>query len=94
MMKALPLILRATAALTVAAVLILWVAGGAHRGWSMNRVPLKKSDEITGIEYVEYEDRFVPGLEVLAGGAGASVLLFGLSFLFRKQHSNLKPNHP
>ncbi len=92
MVKALPLILRATAALLLAGVVIWWIVGGAHRGWSMNRVPINKTDEITGIAYVEYEDRYVPGLEFLGGGAGAAVLLFGLSFLFRKPHSNLKPS--
>jgi len=91
MVKVIPLVLRATAALLLAGVVILWVVGGAHQGWSMNRVPLTKTDEITGIDYVEYEDRFVAGLEVLAGGTGGAVLLFGLSFLFRKPTSNLKP---
>lgn len=92
MVKVLPLLVRATAALLLAGVLIWWVVGGAHRGWSMNRVPINKTDEITGIAYVEYEDRYVPGIEVLGGGVGAAVLLFGLSFLFRKPHSNLKPS--
>lgn len=93
MVKILPLALRATAALLLAGVVIWWALSGAHRGWSMNRVPVNKTDEITGIAFVEYEDRFVPGLEMLGGGAGAAVLLFGLSFLFRKSHSTLKPTN-
>lgn len=90
MSKALPLICRALAALILAGVLAAWIAGGAHRGWSMDQVPLKKTDEVTGLEYVEYEDRFVAGLDVLAGGIGAAVVLFGASFLFRKPESKLK----
>lgn len=92
MVKSLPLIFRATAAMLLAGVVIWWAAAGAHGGWSMNRVPINMTDEITGIEYVEYEDRFVPGLEVLVGGAGTAVLLFAFSFLFRKPQSNLKPS--
>lgn len=80
-------LLRVVSGLLLVAVVAYWAAAGAHRGWSMNRVPIKKTDDLTGIEYVEYEDRFVPGVEVLAGGVGASVLLFGLSFLFRKRSS-------
>ncbi len=89
-MKHLPLVLRALSALLLGGLLIYWVLNGAHRGWNMNQVPVTKSDEITGINYVEYENRFVPGIEFLGSGIAASGLLFGLSFLFRKRQSNLK----
>jgi hypothetical protein len=58
----------------------------------MDRVPVEKTDELTGIAYVEYEDRFVPGMEFLGAGVAASAVLFGLSFLFRKRVSNLRPS--
>jgi hypothetical protein len=53
-----------------------WAMTGARLGWSMNRVPVAQIDEITGIEYVTYDDRFVPGVEI-AGG----FLLLSLVFL-------------
>jgi len=60
-----------------------WVYKGAHRGWSQNRVPIRHIDEITGIEYQVYEERFVPGIEWLGGAAVLAGGLFGLSFLPR-----------
>ena len=91
-MRFLPLALRACSALLLGGILAYWMLNGAHRGWNMDRVPLEKIDEITGIAYVEYEERFVPGMEFLAVGVAASAVLFGLSFLFRKRVSHLKPS--
>lgn len=53
-----------------------WGMTGVHLGWSMNRVPVVQLDEITGIEYTTYDERFVPGIEI-AGG----FLLLSLVFL-------------
>lgn len=90
-MKNLPLLLRALAALTLGGVLTYWVLQGAHRGWNIDKVPVNKTDEITGIAYVDYEERFVPGVEFLATGTAVALLLFGSSFLFRRRLSHLKP---
>lgn len=71
--------------------IIYWAGKGAHTGWSMNRVPIPQVDEITGIEYITYEDRFVPGVEWLAGGVGLAALFLATSFFFRSKqpdHSN------
>ncbi len=64
-----------------------WGAKGARIGWSQHQVPIQEVDEVTGLDYVRYEDRFVPGLEWLAGGCAVAVLLFGASFLFRSHFS-------
>lgn len=64
-----------------------WAAKGAHRGWSQDRVPVKQLDEITGLEHVTYEDRYVPGVDFLGGGLGISALLLVVSF-FVRQKSN------
>jgi hypothetical protein len=64
---------------------IFWVTQGSHRGWSQNRVPVPQIDDITGIEYVTYEERFVPGVDLLAGGIGAAAALFALSFFLRSK---------
>jgi len=62
-----------------------WFAKGAHTGWSQHRVPIQQVDEVTGLEFVTYEDRYVPGIEVLATGLASGALLFGVSFFFRKK---------
>jgi len=60
-----------------------WIASGANRGWTKNKVPIKVVDEVTGIVGVSYHEKFVPGVDFLAVAAGAGFLCAGLSFLFR-----------
>jgi hypothetical protein len=77
--------LRGIAALLMLATLVFWAAKGAHTGWSKDQVPIKQTDEVTGIEFVTYEERFVPGVEFLAAGAGLAAGLFALSFLVQRK---------
>lgn len=79
-------------ALAVLAVSIgFWAAKGARLGWSQNQVPVQGVDEITGLDYVRYEQRFVPGIEWVGGAAGLAAALFALSFLFRSNSSLRTP---
>lgn len=78
------LIIRIFALLLAIGVIAFWAASGADRGWTKTTVPVQKLDPITEIEFVEYEKRFVPGVDFLIAGIGASIFLFGTSFLFRK----------
>jgi hypothetical protein len=77
--------LRLTAAILLLGVVGFWAAKGAHTGWTMNQVPVKQTDEITGIEFVTYEKRFVPGIEFLGGGGGLAAGLFAVSLLFKSK---------
>jgi len=55
-----------------------------------NRVEKRAVDEVTGIEAVAFEDRFVPGVDFLGGAALGAGTLIGISFLFRnKQKSQI-----
>lgn len=76
--------LRGIALLALVATGVWWAATGAHRGWSKNTVQVLELDPITGIEKITHEDRFVPGVDTLALGAGAAAVLFGASFLIRR----------
>jgi len=59
---------------------------GAHQGWSQNRVPRHATDEVTGLEHVIYENRFLPGVDLLFGGCTATIiLLLSAYFLHRRQ---------
>lgn len=62
-----------------------WAAAGANSGWTKNRVEKRTVDEVTGIEAVTFEDRFVPGVDFLGGVAVGAGTLIGISFLFRKK---------
>jgi hypothetical protein len=63
-----------------------WLATGANRGWTKNKIPIKTVDEVTGIEGTTYQDKFVPGVDFLAVTVGAGLLCGGASFLFRTKH--------
>jgi hypothetical protein len=76
-------ILRVLALAILLAALGYWLAKGANRGWNKNKVPVKTVDDVTGIESVTYEKKFIPGAEFLASAGAACVFCFGLSFLFR-----------
>ena len=77
-------LLRILAALALVGGVGFWLVAGANTGWTKNRVPKKFVDDVTGIEAVTYEDKFVPGIDFLGGCAVGAVALAGLSFLFRK----------
>ena len=68
-----------------------WAFKGAHTGWSQNRVPMTKTDEVTGIVYTVYENRYVPGVDLLAGGVGLAGALFSVSFLLRPKNKTDQP---
>jgi hypothetical protein len=82
--------LRILAAMIVIASGIFWLASGANRGWTKTTVPVKNVDEVTGIEGITYERRFVPGLEFLGGAWLAAVALAGASLMFRTK-TNQQP---
>lgn len=85
--------LRLLALFLLAGTLAAWLATGANRGWTKTSVPVKKLDEVTGIEGIEYQRRFLPGVDSLAAAALGAGFLAGLSFLFRKpnQQTETKP---
>ena len=77
--------LRIAALIVILGGLGFWAAKGANTGWTKNRVEVKKVDEVTGIEAISYEERFVPGVEFLGGVVAGAGALAGLSFLFGKK---------
>ena len=81
------LILRILALVLILASTAFWISTGSHTGFSKDRVEIPQVDTITQIEYVDYEERYVMGVEFLALAYGLSVTSFGLSFAFRR-----KPN--
>ena len=78
-------------ALQVIAVLLavaasgIWLATGAHRGWTKTHVEKITVDEITGIEGRSYEQKFVAGVELLGAGLLAAGAVAGISLFFRNQ---------
>lgn len=85
---------RAVIAIGVAIVLLsvlLWGILGANTGWTKSYIEIPKKDEITGIDYTEKVDRFVPGVDLLAPAisAGFVCVLAGIIILRRKSRTNI-----
>ncbi len=66
---------------------LAWLALGANRGWTRTSVPVKVTDEVTGLEGIQYHKQFVPGIELLGGAWSGAMLLAGISLLFRNQQT-------
>ena len=64
---------------------IFWISTGSHTGFSKDRVEIPQVDPITQIEYVDYEERFVLGVEFLALAYVLGVTSFGLSCAFMRE---------
>ena len=79
------LILRILALVLILASTAFWISTGSHTGFSKNRVEIPRVDSITQIEYVDYEERFVLGVEYLALACVLGVTCFGLSFAFERK---------
>ena len=79
------LILRILALVLILVSTVFWVSTGSHTGFSKDRVEIPQVDPITQIEYVDYEERFVLGVEFLALAYGLGVTSFGLSYAFRRK---------
>ena len=63
--------------------LALWLFGGMNRGWTKTSVMLKSIDPVTEQDNIEWERRFVPGLDFLVGGVLVSFVFLGASYCFR-----------
>jgi hypothetical protein len=65
-----------------------WLATGANRGWTKTSLPVKTLDEVTGIEGITYQKKFLPGVDFLGAAIAGAGLLAGTSFFFRKSTNN------
>jgi hypothetical protein len=64
-----------------------WAATGANRGWTKNLVEIRTPDEVTGIDKVTYEKKFIPGVDFLAVAVAGAGALMVASFFFRKKNA-------
>jgi len=78
-------ILRISALALAVCSLFSWLLLGANRGWTKTNVPVPKKDPVTDLDYVVWEKRFVPGVELLSVGLGGAVMLFVVSLFVKRQ---------
>ena len=72
------LVLRVLAAALAVGGVGVWLATGAHRGWTRTSEVEMRRDEITGINYPVRREKFTAGIEIpvaaLVGAAALSVI--------------------
>ena len=84
-------VLQLVALVIVFAAATLWFITGANRGWTKTSEPKKTLDEVTGIEGITYEKRFLPGLDFLGAALLGGGILAGASLTFRKKPTPTPP---
>lgn len=67
--------LRGAALVLLVGGLGVWLATGAHLGFTQTSLVTMKRDEITGIDYPERRPGFVAGIEFPLGTAGVAIVL-------------------
>lgn len=75
-------VLKLLAALVLVASVVVWLATGANRGWTKTSVAIKTLDDVTGMEGITYQKKFIPGVDFLGAAGLAALLLAGTSLLF------------
>jgi hypothetical protein len=70
--------------------LSVWIATGAHRGWTITTRTEWKTDPVTEIDFPVTHDTFVMGIELLAIGLVAGLALFGIGCFVGRR----KPTQP
>ena len=76
--------LQLLALIVVLAAGTTWVVTGANRGWTKTSVAVKTLDDVTDIEGITYQKKFLPGVDFLAAAFAGAAVLAGASLLFRK----------
>jgi len=76
-------ILRIVALVAALLVIGVWLATGAHRGWTKTSVTVVEIEPVTGLENPVQKKQFVMGVELLGAGLAAAVALAGLSLFFK-----------
>jgi hypothetical protein len=72
--------LRIIAGVLIVGSIAFWAATGANRGWTKTRVPKKIVDEVTGLEGIQWQEKFVPGVDFLGAALLGAGVLAGVSF--------------
>ena len=83
--------LRLIAAAFLAGAVIFWATAGANRGWTKTHIPVKTVDTVTGLEGVQWQDKFVPGVDFLGAALLGAGILAGISIFVPMSSKSKQP---
>ena len=63
----------------------VWLSTGAARGWTKTSVSVMEVEPVTGIEFPVEKKQFIMGVELLGAGVALSLMLLGISFVFKSK---------
>lgn len=75
------ILLRGFGIILALGVFCYWFAAGQNTGWTKDKIEVHQIDEITGIEYITYQNHFLPGIEFLVIGIGFGLCLSTITFI-------------
>ena len=64
--------------------LLVWLVGGARKGFYVITEEIPKVEPVTEIEYTDQRNKFLPGIDFLIGGLILGGSFYLISFLFPK----------
>jgi hypothetical protein len=73
--------LRLLARILMAGAIVFWAAAGANCGWTKMQVPIKTVDPVTGLAGIQWQAKFVPGVDFLGAALLGTGVLAGISLL-------------
>ena len=77
-------ILQKFALFVTCAGILIWLIGGARKGFYAVTEEIRLIEPVTEMEYTENHDKFLPGIDFLLGGFILGGSFFLISFLFPK----------
>jgi len=80
------------ALLCALAVVGAWWATGADTGWTKTQVAVMEIDPVTGLEFPEWENRLILGIEFLVLGLIGSVVIGIIGVFLPNPKNQIQPN--
>jgi hypothetical protein len=84
-LKTISTVFSSSAGIVAVAGVAVWLATGAHTGWTQTKIPRTIVDEITEIEAVIFEDGFVAGVDFLGAALALAAVLASIGWIIARR---------
>jgi hypothetical protein len=84
-LKTISTVFLSSAGIVAVTGLAVWLATGAHTGWTQTKIPRTIVDEITEIEAVVFEDGFVAGVDFLGAALALAAVVASIGWIIARR---------